>query len=161
MEYSTTNQLIDFNGIGVTLREFPFHSCTQHWQGGLCVSRILLYTRAEKYTNTLAAEYTVNLTRVYITLLRCLIHMLLVPSTEYLETSPVARQSIVLHPPPSHNIKYSGIISAGQIHSHQGSLSHSEIMTWQQRVHIRQGQVQESFETLTNDKHACTEQFLS
>jgi hypothetical protein len=30
MEYSTTNQLIDYNGIGVTLREFLSHSCTQH-----------------------------------------------------------------------------------------------------------------------------------
>lgn len=96
-----------------------------------------------------------------ITLLCCFIHRLLVPSREYLETSPVARQSIVLHPLRSHNIKYSGIISAGQIHSHQGNLSRSEIMTWQQRVHIRQGQVQEIFETLTKDKHACTEQFLS
>ena len=96
------------------------------------MSRILLHTRAEKYINTLTAEYTVILTRVYITLLSCFIHRLLVPSKEYLETSPVARQSIVLHPPPSHNIKYRGIISAGQIHSHQGNLSRSEIMTWQQ-----------------------------
>jgi hypothetical protein len=125
------------------------------------MSRILLHARAEKYTNTLTGVYTVTLTRVYITLLRCFIHMLLVPSTEYLEMSPVTRQPIVLHPLPSHDIKYSGIISAGQIHSHQGNLSRSEIMTWQQRVHIRQGQVQESFETLTKDKHAYTEQFLS
>jgi len=130
MEYSTTNQLIDYTVIGVTLREFLFHSSTQHWQGGLCMSRILLHTRAEKYTNTLTAEYTVTLTRVYIALLRCFIHRLLVSSTEYLETSPVARHSIVLHQLPSHNIKYSGIISAGQIHSHQGNLSRSEIMTW-------------------------------
>jgi hypothetical protein len=85
------------------------------------------YTRAQKYTNTLTAEYTVTLTRVYITLLRCFIYWLLVPSTEYLETSPVARQSIVLHPLPSYNIKYSGIISAGQIHRRQRNLSSQKL----------------------------------